>query len=79
MVLYGDTRGQYLGTDLEGRIKIKTIVKTECLNYVPVSMSYKIKPYNGSAKTLDGRGIRKGSLLRNKFLVSLFDMQQSDK
>lgn len=79
LVVYGDKRGKFLGFDLDGKIIIETVERgISCTNYLPMQLAYKLRPYRGNAKTLDGRGIRRGSLARYNFLASLFNLKISD-
>jgi len=78
LVIYGDKRGKYRGIDTDGRIVIESVDKGVTLTtYIPEILFYKLKPYYGNAKTLDGRGIKKGSVSKYKFLASLFDIKMN--
>lgn len=76
LVIYEDKRGRFEGFDSEERVIVRTIDrKNPCVNYIPRAVAYKLKPYRGNAKTLDGRGLKRGSITRNKFVASLFDIE----
>ena len=46
--------------------------------YVPAKMYYKIIPYNGNAKTIDGRGIKDDYRKRRNFLSKLLNVDESE-
>ncbi|WP_028550010.1 DrmE family protein [Paenibacillus sp. UNC451MF] len=76
LVVYGDKRGKYRGVDGEGKIIIESAGKGSPLTtYVPTALAYKLRPYYGSATTLDGRGIRRNSTARLKFMANLFSIE----
>ncbi|WHY78382.1 DrmE family protein [Neobacillus sp. WH10] len=78
LVLYDNKRGEYKGRDDLDRIIIENYDRgTLTTNRVPVLFANKITPYYGSAKTLDGRGVRnKNTTL--KFISTLFDLKIKD-
>lgn len=79
LVIYEDKRGEFQGFDSNGRVIVKSIVRNNPLmNFVPRALSYKLKPYRGNAKTLDGRGLKKGSLATNKLLSSIFEIPKNE-
>ncbi|PLR81626.1 hypothetical protein CVD25_20855 [Bacillus canaveralius] len=78
LVIYQNKRGKFKGTDNEGRIVIENCDRgTLTVNRVPFSLANTILPYFGTAKTLDGRGIRK-TTKRQKVISTLFDIKNKD-
>mgnify|MGYP007012348992 CR=1 FL=1 len=82
-VIYGKSRAIYLGKNKNGYVQIeqettdhgyKSILKTT----LPPLKFYKIKPYYGESKTLDGRGIRIGSKAKAHFLETVFEKNKTE-
>lgn len=78
-VIYKGRRGIFAGFDQESRAIVKQIKQGLPLtNYIPVSRFYLIKPYYGSATSLNGRGIRDIPTQRRNFLASLLEVDKSE-
>ncbi|MCU6792463.1 DrmE family protein [Paenibacillus sp. WQ 127069] len=75
LVIYGDRRSKFIEIDNEGRVVIETIErKNPYTTHIPKILFFKLKPYNGNAKTLDGRGMKRGSLAKYNFLADVFSL-----
>lgn len=77
IVIYGRSRAIYCGRNEDGYVQVeqeitnqgyRSILKT----IIPPSNFYKIKPYYGESRTLDGRGIRMDSRAKVDFLETVF-------
>jgi len=79
LVLYQNKRGVYEGRNADGMIIIyyndKGGIKTK--NLVPISLVNRIQPYYGSAKSLDGRGVRRKKNVKG-IISSLFNIESDD-
>ncbi|MGN0497006.1 MAG: DrmE family protein [Lachnospiraceae bacterium] len=82
IVLYGEKKkeryvfdgkidGSCLSKDYAGKTYIKLLQGNGKVFYVPDRRWHLIEPYNGSSKSLDGRGIRKKSTNRDDFFVEV--------
>jgi len=83
IVIYGKSRAVYCGKNLNGYVQIeqetidhgyKSVIKTT----IAPSNFYRIKPYYGGSKTLDGRGIRIGSKAKVDFLETVFGKNKTE-
>jgi len=84
LIIYkGKTRAEFLGIDEKGFAKIQYgLTKDKYCSPITETVSpvsfYKIKPYQGVATLLDGRGIRNDSKAKIEFMKFVFGKDQSD-
>jgi hypothetical protein len=78
MVVYGRTRGLFLGLDESGYAVIEQGQRQPVIIRVPRSMFGLIKPYLGKATTLDGRGLRNNPRTVRKLVASLLGIQENE-
>ncbi|MGI6132472.1 MAG: DrmE family protein, partial [Bacillota bacterium] len=75
-VIYRRKRGRYLGINDDGNAMIEQA--RGVMNYVPPPVFYLIKPYAGTATTLDGRGIRTNPSAVRRMIASLVSVSETD-
>lgn len=73
-VIYEKSRGLFEGFDEEKRAVIRQSNGLICR--VPAKCFYKIKPYYGKAKSLDGRGVSDKYIQRRKFISRIFGVNE---
>ncbi|EGO63407.1 DrmE family protein [Acetonema longum] len=84
IIIYKDrTRAEFLGIDEKGFVKIqygstKGKYQSPITETISPASFYKIKPYQGEATILDGRGILNDSKAKIDFLQSAFETELSD-
>ena len=89
IVLYGEKKkqryifdgyieGEKLAKDKKGKVYIRLSQDDGALRYVPEKMWRLVEPYNGKAKRLDGRGIRKKGSQREDFFTEVLGVQSSE-
>jgi len=82
-VIYGKSRAIFKGLDEKGY----AIIYQEIIDHGHVCSAttflspksfYKIKPYKGSSKRLDGRGLRAGTTERSKFIEAILNKDEEE-